>query len=289
MNLIDLHGHTTASDGSLSPTELIKLADSLSITHLAVTDHDTIDGLAEACEAADSLKISLIAGIELSVDVDDDSIHLLGYGIDFRSKLLKETLSKLRVSRNDRNSRIVQKLIGLGYAISMDDVDAITTGTAASRGHIAKALITNGEVESVQDAFDKLLSRGKPAYCDRYRLSMAEACSLVHSVGGIAVWAHPGLHEDKLDRLLGQMPDWVKSGLDGIETDYSQHSVEMRDYLRSVAELHGLIYTGGSDFHGKLKPSVQLGDGPEKEPIDPSILEMIRERVDSVSCKIKKN
>ncbi len=279
MNRIDLHTHTTASDGSLTPTQLLRLADNIGLSHIAITDHDTVDGLAEADEAAKHLKINFIPGTELSVDVEDDSIHLLGYGLDYNSKQLRTTLTRLRNSRDDRNLRIVGKLNRLGYSLNINDVIKVATGNSVGRGHIARALIESGQIETVQMAFDRLLDRSAPAYCDRFRLNIYEACDLIHNAGGIAVWAHPGLHGKKLNRLLGLLPEWVNGGLDGIETDYSQHSISQRDLLREVARSHDLIYTGGSDFHGKLKPHIQLGDGPEKKPIEPSIIEMINRKL----------
>ncbi len=283
MNRIDLHTHTTASDGSLTPQQLISKAKLLGLTHIAVTDHDTINGLDEALEAGSQLGVEVIPGVELSVDFAGGSMHLLAYGLDHSSQHVCDTLDQLRNARNIRNDKIVKRLQELGYRIDIEDVLECSSGGTVGRGHIAKVLVNSEQVATFPEVFDNLIGKGAIAYVDRYRLEIGEACRMIHDANGISVWAHPGLHERKLEKLFNLLPQWVEMGLDGIESDYNLHTIALRDQLRNIATQHGLIYTGGSDFHGSLKPDVILGDGPENQPVDPSIIQMIRERLALVS------
>ena len=274
MGLIDLHTHTTASDGSLTPNELVRSAERTGLVAVAVTDHDTIGGVDEALAAGLKFGIRVVPGIELSVNYDNNggSFHLLAYGMDHHDEPLQSAVSELRRSRDGRNERIIDRLTELGYQIRLEDVLRWSGGGTVGRGHIARALLEADYVVSIDDAFRRLLQKGGPAYVDRYRLNLQDACRLVHNAGGLTVWAHPGLHGGRLERMLEKLPLWVKWGLDGIESDYSQHSIELRDRIRRITERYGLIYTGGSDFHGELKLDIHLGDGPEGQPIDENIL-----------------
>ncbi len=281
---VDLHTHSTASDGSLSPTELIILAREQDINRLALTDHDNIDGIAEAVLAGENYDVEVIPGIEFSVSYDSGDLHLLGYGFDVTNPELSGTISKLQNSRGIRNKKIVEKLNSLGYTISWKSIQEIAGDGVMGRGHISQALMNSGKFESVNDVFKQLLSSGAPAYVDRYRLKIGDAINLIHNAGGVAVWAHPGLHDD-FESMLPHLPQWIDAGLDGLESDYSVHSMELRDRLRSIATAHGIIYTGGSDFHGSLKPDIQLGQGPDGQPVGEECYLNLRTKIEGMQIE----
>lgn len=279
MTTIDLHTHTTASDGSLTPYELIRLAGEKGLSVVAITDHDTVDGIDEAVNAGNEFNVRVIPGVEISVEVSGDAIHMLAYGIDHRFQQFERTLEKIRKSRMNRNLAIIDRLNEIGYNISYSDVKDNSSGGTVGRGHIALTLVDSGQTSSIQEAFERLLMRGKPAYIDRFRLHLKDAIALIHNSGGAAVWAHPGLHGDNLETLLDKLPEWGEMGLDGLECDYSCHSISLSEKLRRSAVQHGLICTGGSDFHGDLKPDIELGDGPSGGSIDDSCLDVLDKRI----------
>jgi len=268
MGKIDLHTHSTASDGSLSPTQLVIAAREQGVDRLALTDHDTTDGLEEAISAGEKIGVDVISGIELSVNHDSGSLHMLAYGFDKSNPEFKTIVEKLKHSRGNRNTQIIVKLNELGYPVTWETILEIAGGGLIGRGHIGQALYQAGYFDNIQAVFNQLLSRGAPAYVDRFKLDIESAIKMVHDAGGVAVWAHPGLHGDELDSLiLQQLPRWVEFGLDGLESDYNLHSIALRDNLRNIANGYGIIYTGGSDFHGQLKPDIQLGQGPDGIPV----------------------
>ena len=255
---IDLHAHTTASDGSLSPTELVRKAAAEGLSALAVTDHDTIAGLSEARDEAKRAGIELVSGMELSVKWDEGTFHLLGYLFE-EGPGLAEGLAKLQALRHDRNLRMVAKMIDLGVGITYDEVVAESGGGQVGRPHMAKALIKKGHAASVHDAFEKLLRRGKPAYVVVDRLEPEDAFSLVRRAGGVPVVAHPYQLKLKDAELEARVAEWKKSGLGGIEVQHSSHDASRQSFLDGLAKRHDLAATGGSDFHGETKPEVQLG------------------------------
>ena len=279
---IDLHTHSRASDGSLSPRDLIARASADGISTISITDHDTIAGLPEAMAAGAEFGIDVISGVELSVNHENGSLHLLGYGFDYENEPLVTNIARLRASREARNERIIEKLNRLNLQITEVEVQSVAGGGAIGRGHIGTVLIQKGYVSTLEEAFDRYLTRGGPAYVDRFRLEMKTAIGLIHGAGGIAVWAHPGLHGPHIESLLTRLSDWARFGLDGIESDYSQHTIALRDRLRRLAGKYGLIATGGSDFHGDMKPHIHLGDGPEKSAISPECVAELRARLDVV-------
>lgn len=279
---IDLHAHTTASDGSLTPTELVGKARALGLAALAVTDHDTLGGLRQAQSAAACVGLDLVPGVELSVEDDAGRFHLLGYGFDPENAALADTLITLRRSRAARNALMAEKMAALGLPVTMDDVraEAGEDAQVIARPHFARALIKKGVVESVQEAFDKYLSTGKPLYLPKEVLTPRDAIALIHGAGGVAVMAHPGLvplDEAALaDRVARLAQD---DGLDGIEAYYSQHSrADTHRFLALAARL-GLLVTGGSDFHGIAKPHVPLGVVFEGRPAPPGLLADLRARL----------
>lgn len=255
---IDLHAHTTASDGSLSPAELVRAAAAEGLAALAVTDHDTVGGLEEARSEARRAGLELVNGMELSVRWDEGTFHLLGYLFE-EGPGLAAGLARLQALRHDRNLRMIGKLNELGYGVSYADVAAESGGGQVGRPHMAKALVRKGLVPTVQDAFDRLLRRGRPAYVIVDRLEPRDAFELVRRAGGVPVLAHPyqlRLTEEALD---ARIPEWKDAGLGGIEVQHSSHDAARQSFLERLAAKHGLAATGGSDFHGDTKPDVALG------------------------------
>lgn len=281
---IDLHAHTTASDGSLTPTELVGQAHALGLAALAVTDHDTLGGLAEARAAASVIGLDLVPGVELSVEDDAGRFHLLGYGFDADDPALAQTLITLRRSRAARNEQMAQKMATLDLPVTMDDVraEAGEDAQVIARPHFARALIKKGIVGSVAEAFDRYLSTGKPLYLPKEVLTPHDAIALIHEAGGVAVMAHPGLvplDEAALAGRLGSLTQ--EDGLDGLEAYYSQHSRGETDRFLALAARLDLLVTGGSDFHGLAKPHVPLGIIFDGKPAPTALLEGLRARLPS--------
>lgn len=243
--LVDLHVHTTASDGTLSPEEVVREAYEIGLAGVGIADHDTIDGLVPAMNAGNKLGIVVVPGVEINTDYGKDELHMLGYYIDPNSAYIRERLQQLRSARADRAAKIVDKLKAIGVNISMDRVRELADGGAIGRPHIARAIVEAGYASSMNAAFGKYLVRDAPGYVPRYKLTPFEAIEIIRQSGGVAVLAHPGLsHHDEL------IPELVRAGLEGIEVYHSDHTpLQSRHYLK-VAEKYNLIPTGGSDSHG---------------------------------------
>lgn len=285
---IDLHAHTTASDGSLTPTALVEKASALGLIALAVTDHDTVGGLSEAQQAAAAVGLDLVSGVELSVEDEGGRFHLLGYEFDPDSAELAEMLAALRRSRAERNEKMAAKMAELGLPVTLDDVRAEAGGDNAgdddgeviARPHFARALMKAGVVTSVKEAFDRFLSNGKPLYLPKDVLTPRDAIALLHRAGGAAVMAHPGLVPLSASALDARVQALTEgAGLDGLEAYYSQHSPAETARFLALARRLGLLVTGGSDFHGTPKPDVPLGIVFEGQPASPDVLTALRARL----------
>lgn len=278
---IDLHAHTTTSDGSLSPTQLVQAAHALGLAALAVTDHDTVGGLAEALQAAQSITMTVVPGVELSVEDDDGRFHLLGYAFNPHDQPMQDALAHLRESRARRNTLMAQRMADLGLPLTMDDVraEAGPDSQVVARPHFAQALLRRGLVSSVQDAFDRYLATGKPLYLPKQVLTPRDAIALIHNAGGVAVMAHPGLvplGEDALAERIAALAS--ESGLDGLEAYYSQHTEAQTARFLGIAQQNHLLVTGGSDFHGTPKPHVPLGIVYQGRPAPASLLSTLYTR-----------
>jgi len=260
MPYIDLHTHSNASDGTFPPREVVRLAKERRLKALALTDHDTIDGLPEAMAAGQELGIEVIPGVEISAQHTSGSMHILGYFLDYESKALAQQLAVLKQARKDRNPQIIAKLNDLGLAITMEQVEHISGGGQVGRPHIARALYENGYVRSIQEAFDIYLGNNGKAYVSKFRFPPEEAMAMIREAKGIPVLAHPftlGLNTSETLRPL--LKELMALGLAGIECYYPEHSSGQEAlYLFLTREL-GLLITGGSDFHGDNKPEVTLG------------------------------
>jgi 3',5'-nucleoside bisphosphate phosphatase len=247
-NVIDLHTHSTASDGIYAPAELLQQAHSIGLRVLALTDHDTTNGLDEASAAAQQLGIDFIPGIEINTDVGSDEIHVLGYYLDYQRPEFQQVLQVLRDARERRGQRMVELLNEQGIAVSWERVREIAQGSVG-RPHVAKALLEAGYVQSISEAFDKYIGKSRPAYVPRYRLAPIDAVRLIRSANGLPVMAHP-VELPGIDELRNWLPELVEAGLVGLETYYGPYTKEEELQLRALADQYHLIPTGGTDFHG---------------------------------------
>ncbi|MCP4229577.1 MAG: PHP domain-containing protein [bacterium] len=261
MEYIDLHIHTTASDGSYTPRGIVEMALDAGLAAIAITDHDTTSGSTEALAAGEEFGLEVIPGIELSVNHGERSFHMLGYFIDPDDVSLNERLKEVRRFREERNPRIIAKLNELGMEITIEEALAKASGDTLGRPHIAAVLLEKDYVKNNQEAFDKYLAKGAAAYVERDRITSAEAIELITGAGGVAVLAHPGIYELSDEELDGVVSGLAEAGLQGIEVIYPEHTREIERKYHNIAERYGLAVTGGTDFHGKIKPDIKLGTG----------------------------
>ena len=259
---VDLHAHTTASDGSLTPTELVEAAKEAGLAAIAVTDHDTIEGVAEALEAGERLGVEVVPGVEVSAEHSPGQMHIVGLLIDSESESLATWLDEIMGGRDNRNPRIIAKLQELGIDITMEEVEAIAGEGAVGRPHIAQVLVAEGAVATTQEAFDRFLAKGAVAYFDRLRATPEDAIAQIHAAGGLAILAHANYcgaeSPEELEALVRSLKDM---GLDGIETQYSTFTEEDAALCAELAERIDLLPSGGTDFHGTTKPTIRLGVG----------------------------
>lgn len=240
----DLHMHTTASDGTLTPAEMVRLAARNGLQAIAITDHDTVAGLPEAMAAGRALGLTVIPGVELSCEMEGTEVHLLGYLCDWDHPPLAELLAAMRGGRRRRAAEAVARLAAAGHVISLDEVLELG-GESVGRPHIARVLVASGHAASIKEAFDRFLVRGCVGYVPRPKLTPAEAIAAVRAAGGVPVVAHPGLIGS--DAWVGQA---IAAGAMGLEAYHSDHAPEQSEHYRAWAEGIGLLVTGGSDSHG---------------------------------------
>ncbi len=273
---IDLHAHTTASDGSLTPEELVQLAKQQGVATLAVTDHDTVAGLPRAIAEGVQAGVEVISGIEISCLYGKTELHILGYFINPDDPHLAPALITYQASREKRNPLIVKRLQDLGCPLAYAEVKAAAGTATVGRPHIAQALVRRGYVRSVSEAFDRYLADNAPAYVPRLLPTPAEAIGLIRKIGGIPVLAHP-VYTSRLNEPFEQVCETLKAlGLLGIEALYSSHSRQQTDRYRDIAKNHGLLVTGGSDFHGESKPNLLVGTGYGNLTVPRDLLEPMR-------------
>ena len=241
----DLHSHTTASDGALSPRELVRLAAKQSVRVLAVTDHDSVSGLPDAIDEAGRHGLEIVPGLEINCDVEGAEIHILGYCVDWQAEWFETFLAGQRAERAARVHRIVERLGELGLPLTADEVFAICREGSPGRPHVAQAMVNRGYVKSVREAFDRYLRSGGPANVPRRRLTPVEAVQVIRRAHGVPVLAHPGLaNRDEM------IPELVHAGLAGIEAFYPEHSAGQIEAYRAICRERDLVATGGSDYHG---------------------------------------
>jgi 3',5'-nucleoside bisphosphate phosphatase len=259
--MIDLHVHSTFSDGSFTPTELVTMAKKAGLTAMALTDHDTTGGIAEFLREAEKDELIRIPGVEISAEVQKGTMHILGYFINYTDPELENTLVQIRSGREVRNKQILKKLNDLGFVLSWDEVASFAGEEVVGRPHFAQAMMKKGYVSSTAQAFNRYLKKGKPAYANRFRFSPEDSIKAIRAAGGVPVLAHPLTLELDSASLKKYMAELKEIGLQGVEVYYSEHSREqVKEYLELAQEL-GLIATGGSDFHGSINPGIRLGVG----------------------------
>jgi predicted metal-dependent phosphoesterase TrpH len=264
---IDLHIHSTASDGSLTPSEILVTAVQMGLKAIAITDHDTLSGSAAAIAGGIPPGLGFLTGIEISAGAPEGyrvngSVHILGYGIDPDHMKLNALLNILKGARENRNPQIIDRLNALGMNLDAGELDRIVGEATAGRPHIAQLMMKKGIVASIDDAFDRFLGKHRPAYVEKFRVPMAEAISTIRDAGGIAVLAHPyltGLTDPKTFEAFLQTLKTM--GLGGIEALYPGHTeAATAEYCR-LARKYDLIISGGTDFHGEVTPGIQMGVG----------------------------
>jgi 3',5'-nucleoside bisphosphate phosphatase len=264
---IDLHIHSTASDGTYEPAELLQMAARLGLEAIAITDHDILDGSRLAFLSERPPELKLISGVEISVNPPadcqiDGSMHVLGYGIDLYDQNLSTALAELLDARDQRIPAILMRLHQIGIGIDLAQVKEQAGEGAIGRPHVANVLIDMGAARDIDDAFNKYLANGRPAYVDKYRLDCPRAFDLIRSAGGVPVLAHPFLIRSRQANWMAPLFKRLADlGLMGVEAYYSKHPPETVAAIKSVARQYGLLITGGSDFHGELTPEVQMGRG----------------------------
>jgi 3',5'-nucleoside bisphosphate phosphatase len=259
--MIDLHTHSTISDGSDPPARIPELAAAAGCSAVALTDHDRLDGLAEARARAQALGVELVPGCEVSCEWAPGTLHVLVYFVEPGEGPLQEELARLQVDRAERNRQMIDKLSAAGLPVTLEELDAEAGGEGAGRPHMASILMRKGVVGSVQEAFDRYLARGKPGYVSKARLAPRTVAELARGSGGVAVLAHPlslQLGEPELASAVAELAD---AGFSGLEARYGRYSPEERAGLADVAGRHGLVVTGGSDYHGTFKPDLAVGTG----------------------------
>jgi predicted metal-dependent phosphoesterase TrpH len=273
---VDLHLHTTYSDGTLSPSELVRLCASRGLKVIAITDHDSTEGVPEALEAAEYLDgLTLIPGIELSADVPGSEVHLLGYFVQYQDPELQRALRRLRVGREQRAREVLEKLNGLGVHISWRRVQELSDGGAIGRPHIAQAMVEGGYVRYPREAFDRYLGRTGPAYVERENYTPVMAVEMLVRNGALPAMAHPfysmaSTDADGVAGLKRMLSELKEAGLVGVEVYYAEHSHEQVELLAAVADAVGLVPCGGSDYHCSGNPGEHEpgSAGPPMETVE---------------------
>jgi len=277
--VIDLHTHSTCSDGSDAPARVAELAARAQCRAFALTDHDTLAGLTEARQRAAELGVELIPGCEVSCVFPGKSAHVLVYFVDEGEGPLQDELARLRNDRVTRNRAMAARLAELGIDVTYDELVAEAAGEESlGRPHVAQVLVRKGAADSVQDAFDRWLAQGQPGYVPKTRITPTEVAALARASGGVTVLAHPlslGLERDALESAVAEL---AEAGFSGIEAVYGRYSPAERTALSELAARHGLVATGGSDHHGEAKPDLTVGTGRGDLKVPDAFLDRLLER-----------
>jgi len=275
--MIDLHTHTTFSDGSQTPAELVEEAAAIGLTAIAVTDHDTVDGLPEALAAGERLGVDVVPGVEINLEHDQVTMDMLGYFLaGMPTEELQAELAELRVYREERNARMVARLAELGLPLDPEDLAAASENGAVGRPHIGEAMVRRGYVRSISEAFKLYLRRGAPAWVDRRRLALGRALKLLRASGALPVLAHPGIIRTDAAGLNAIVRDAARGGMAGIECYYPLHDEGTVARCLGLAGKYALVPTGGSDYHGTVKPKARLGVASLGEPVPDEVLADLR-------------
>ncbi|MGN0482858.1 MAG: PHP domain-containing protein [Lachnospiraceae bacterium] len=279
MKKIDLHVHSTASDGTYTPEELVELAKIKDLAAFALTDHDTTAGINAASKAAEGTGIELIPGVELSCDFEGTEIHMVGLFIDPNDEKLNTVLADFRDNRDNRNVKMIENLKNEGFPIELDAIAAEFPDCVLTRAHIARYLVNHQLVKDMETVFSTYIGDGCRCYVAREKITPFDAISLIHDAGGLAILAHPLLYHLNTDRLKKLVKDLTESGLDGMEAVYSTFSPNDMKNMKELARENNLLVSGGSDFHGSNKPYIQLGSGRGSLFVPYSLLEKMKERL----------
>ena len=283
--MIDLHTHSTESDGTLTPQELMQLASDIGLSAIALTDHDTVGGLSKAKPVAESLGIELVPGIELSTDYNGTEVHMLGFYIDDTNPAFLKKLQEFIDSRNLRNEKMAFLLQKEGFSITLEDLYREYPDSVITRAHFARYLVEHGYVKDRDTVFRKYLGDNCRCYVPREKITPFEAIDLIHLGGGLAFFAHPVLCHMNHDRLRFFVRDLKEAGLTGMEAVYSMNSPGDERNMKKLAQEFDLLISGGSDFHGENKPYIHLGTGKGNLKISDSILDAIKTEKERVSQK----
>src|SRR5215472_3663507 len=254
MKFADLHLHTNFSDGTFTPEELVLQAQKAGLACIAVTDHDSVEACARAAAACSAVNMEFISGTELTAEQDDTELHVLGYFLDTNNKKLLAEIARFQVVRQNRIYEMVARINEMGVPLKAESVFALANCKSPGRPHVARAMAKEGLVRNLDEAFERFLKKGRPAWVPKSKISALDAIELVHQAGGLAVMAHPGLN--RTDNVI---PGLVDAGLDGIECFHTKHSTVMSERYLEIAEEHGLLVTGGSDCHGFSKNRPLIG------------------------------
>lgn len=250
----DLHLHTSYSDGTYSPEELVRQALRYGLGVVALTDHDTLEGCAATATACQAAGIEFVPGTELTAEQEGNEIHILGYFIDVKDERLLAEMSRFQSVRQNRIREMVSRLNGLDVPLRAEAVFALANCRAPGRPHVARALVKAGLCSSLDEAFDRFLKKNRPAWVPKFKMSARRAIDLVHQAGGVAVMAHPGLN--RTDEVI---PAMVEAGLDGLECFHTKHSTSTTEHYLEMADQYHLLVTGGSDCHGQSKGRPLIG------------------------------
>lgn len=273
---VDLHLHTTSSDGTLSPAELVQLAVSKGLSVIAVTDHDTVSGIDEALDAAAGTGLTVIPGIEISTRQGDTDVHILGYYIDENSPAFCDELNKLIERRDSRNKKIIARMNRDGIPVTAAELAFGHPDSVITRAHFARYLASHNYCTSIKDAFQKYVGLNCPYYIPRDPITPGKAVDIINKGGGLAFMAHPGIYHLNDPDFKALLRALIRRGLDGIEAFYSSHSAEQTAYYLDIAKKYELLVSGGSDFHGENKPDIRLGEGRGNLDLPLSIYEKIK-------------
>lgn len=276
MNIVDLHVHSTASDGTLRPAQLVKAARKAGLSAFALTDHDTVAGVAEAVNAAEAYGIEVIPGIEISAGYQDKEIHIVGLFLDHNDEALVQALRREAKRRGRRNLELIRRLNEYGFAASFEELAAMFPDSILTRAHFASYMIRKGYVKDNYEAFSKYLGQGMPLYVPKALAKPADAIGMIRSAGGAAILAHPLLYHFTSGELRALCAELKACGLAGIETMYSTYRGFDELNMRKLAHECGLLESGGSDFHGANKPHISLGSGCGNLRIGASYMEALR-------------
>lgn len=280
MKYIDLHVHSTASDGTLTPSEVVDHAVEVGLSAFALTDHDTLRGVAEAKDRAAWHKanghpIEVYPGVEISATYKNKDIHILGLLVDETDEILERILNTFLENRNRRNDKIIEKFAEYGITLTMEDLTEDAPDSVITRAHFARALMKKGIVSDLQEAFEKYVGDDGPCYVAREYMSPEQAIASIKKAGGVPVLAHPLLYNLPHDELYALVDRLKKAGLKGIEVYYSNNRGQDEVNVKALANHFGLVATGGSDFHGAVKPHIELGSGRGNLKIPYSVLENV--------------